>query len=86
MVPTTMQDRHAGPSPRRLKMRFYNQQHQFYCGIDLHARSMFTHILDQQGVFDVICPLRRGDAVTFGIDPVALTRRRAARRGFWGAA
>ena len=30
-------------------MRFYNTQHAFYCGIDLHARSMFTHILDQAG-------------------------------------
>src|SRR3984957_4751865 len=30
-------------------MRFYNQQHQYYCGIDLHARSMFVHVLDQQG-------------------------------------
>lgn len=27
----------------------YNQQHQFYCGVDLHARSMFTHILDKKG-------------------------------------
>ena len=27
----------------------YNQQHQFYCGVDLHARSMFTHILDTKG-------------------------------------
>ena len=23
----------------------YNHQHQFYCGVDLHARFMFTHIL-----------------------------------------
>lgn len=30
-------------------MRFYNTQHAFYCGVDLHARSMFTHILDQAG-------------------------------------
>ena len=30
-------------------MRFYNRQHQYYCGIDLHARSMFLHVLDQQG-------------------------------------
>jgi hypothetical protein len=30
-------------------MRFYNQQHRFYCGIDLHARSMFMHILDERG-------------------------------------
>jgi transposase len=27
----------------------YNTQHQFYCGVDLHARSMFTHILDRKG-------------------------------------
>ncbi len=35
-------------------MRFYNGQHQFYCGIDLHARSMHVCILDQTGevVFD----------------------------------
>src|SRR5947199_7005198 len=30
-------------------MRFYNEQHQYYCGIDLHARSMYMHILDHQG-------------------------------------
>jgi transposase len=27
----------------------YNTQHQFYCGVDLHARSMFTHVLDRKG-------------------------------------
>jgi transposase len=30
-------------------MRFYNCQHQYYCGVDLHARSMYLHVLDQQG-------------------------------------
>jgi len=30
-------------------MTFYNRQHQFYCGIDLHARTMFVVILDQAG-------------------------------------
>jgi len=30
-------------------MRFYHQPHRFYCGVDLHARNMFTHILDDQG-------------------------------------
>jgi transposase len=30
-------------------MRFYNQQHRFYCGIDLHARSMYLCLLDQTG-------------------------------------
>lgn len=30
-------------------MRFYTQQHPFYCGIDLHARTMDLCILDQAG-------------------------------------
>jgi len=30
-------------------MRLYTQQHQFYCGIDLHARSMYVCILNQDG-------------------------------------
>jgi hypothetical protein len=30
-------------------MRFYTKQHQFYCGIDLHARSMNACILNQGG-------------------------------------
>ena len=30
-------------------MRFYTQQHQYYCGIDLHARTMYICIKDQQG-------------------------------------
>ena len=36
----------------------YNQPHQFYCGVDLHARSMFTHVLDKKGktVFEADLP------------------------------
>jgi len=34
-------------------MRFYNQQHRFYCGIDLHARSMHLCILDRAR--DMVC-------------------------------
>jgi transposase len=30
-------------------MRFYTQQHNAYCGIDLHARSMYVCILSQDG-------------------------------------
>jgi transposase len=30
-------------------MRFYTTQHQFYCGIDLHARAMYVCILSQDG-------------------------------------
>ena len=34
-------------------MRFYTNQHPFYCGIDLHARTMYVCILDQSG--EVLC-------------------------------
>ena len=30
-------------------MRFYNEQHRFYCGVDLHARTMYLCILDAEG-------------------------------------
>src|SRR5262245_61544736 len=30
-------------------MRFYNQQHRFYCGVDLHARTLSLCVLDDQG-------------------------------------
>ena len=30
-------------------MRFYTQQHPHYCGIDLHARTMYLCILNQAG-------------------------------------
>jgi transposase len=30
-------------------MRFYTTQHQFYCGIDLHARTMYVCIRSQDG-------------------------------------
>ena len=30
-------------------MRCYNQPHRFYCGVDLHARSLYIHVLDARG-------------------------------------
>ena len=30
-------------------MRFYNRAHRFYCGVDLHARTMYLCILDHAG-------------------------------------
>ena len=30
-------------------MRFYTQPHRHYCGIDLHARSMYVCVLDAEG-------------------------------------
>jgi transposase len=31
-------------------MRFYQQQHPFYCGVDLHARTMYLCVLDHAGL------------------------------------
>jgi hypothetical protein len=73
-------------------MRFYNQQHQFYCGVDLHARTMYLCILDgaSQVVYDknltadpvaLIGP-RPGPAdirdATWGLFAARLPARRAA--------
>jgi transposase len=43
-------------------MRFYNQQHRFYAGIDLHARSMYLCILDQAGTVVFQQNLKAGPA------------------------
>jgi transposase len=44
-------------------MRLYHQPHRFYAGVDLHARSLFTHILDDQGrtVFEKNLPASPAD-------------------------
>ena len=31
-------------------MRFYTRTHKHYCGIDLHARTMYVCVLSQEGV------------------------------------
>ena len=48
-LPTTMRAQAPGPMPKETMMRFYNQPHEFYCGVDLHARSMYLCILDHAG-------------------------------------
>src|SRR5215470_16000612 len=34
---------------KETSMRFYTKQHQFYCGIDLHARTMYVCVLSHEG-------------------------------------
>ena len=29
-------------------MRFYTNQHKYYCGVDLHARKIYVCILDEK--------------------------------------
>jgi hypothetical protein len=40
-------------------MRFYNVTHKHYCGIDLHARNIYTCVLDQEGKTLLIVTCRR---------------------------
>jgi transposase len=58
-------------------MRFYQQSHRFYCGVDLHARCMYLCVLDHAGqtvlhrdypadaraFLDAVAPFRDGLAV-----------------------
>ncbi len=73
-------------------MRFYNQQHQYYCGVDLHARSIYLYILDADkrtlldedlpadpGAFlDAVAPYREGLVV--GAECMFLNSRQWAAR------
>jgi len=47
-----------------MAMRFYTQPHQFYCGVDLHARTMALHLLDQAG-HTVLATTLDADGPTF---------------------
>ena len=45
-------------------MQFYKDQHQWYCGVDLHARTMYLCILDKTGK-KVLHRNMRNDAAYF---------------------
>ncbi len=77
-------------------MRFYNQQHRHYCGIDLHVKTMYVCILDGSGhvlvhrnvpatpaVFrEIVAPYRDGLVVGRRMYVhVVLARGRVRRRG-----
>ena len=44
-------------------MNFYTQQHKYYCGIDLHAKSMYLCILNQEGNLMLQRNIRTGPEV-----------------------
>jgi hypothetical protein len=37
------------PNKEETSRRFYTKQHPYYCGIDLHTRTMYVGILNQAG-------------------------------------
>ena len=77
-------------------MRCYNQPHRFYCGVDLHARSLYAHVLDAKGktvldrdlpasptaFLDAVQPLR--DGLVVGAECMTSAWREATRRGSRG--
>ena len=51
-------------------MKFYTKQHKYYCGIDLHARSMYVCILDSEGEVVFYKDIKtRPDALMIAIAP-----------------
>ena len=55
-------------------MRFYTREHLYYCGIGLHARSMYVCILDQSTLFGGR-PLQHGVGHTTTITDATLVTR-----------
>jgi len=39
-------------------MRFYTKTHQYYCGIDLHAKTMYVCVMNQNGDILVLLNIR----------------------------
>jgi transposase len=70
----------APTQAQEFAMRFYNTQHRFYCGIDLHARTMHVCVLDSAGavvldrklpchfasLLEAIAPFR--DGIVIGVE------------------
>ena len=55
-------------------MRFYTNSHPYYCGIDLHARTLYVCILDQAVIIPFLTDTKsRGyAAINGGLPPLAL--------------
>ncbi|MDZ7379252.1 MAG: transposase, partial [candidate division KSB1 bacterium] len=50
-------------------MRFYTKQHLYYCGIDLHARTMYVCVLNQEG--EIVCHKNMPSAPEFFLKAIA---------------
>ena len=59
-------------------MRFYTQQHRYYCGIDLHARRMYVCILDSGG--EILVHRNVGPCPSLVMRPPRLEVTRGRRR------
>ena len=57
-------------------MRFYKQQHQFYCGVDLHAKTMHDYLVNQAGETSDTEP--RPQSSTQGYSPIDRCTQRSS--------
>jgi hypothetical protein len=60
-------------------MRFYTQQHKYYCGVDLRAWSIYVCILNQEGAVFVYKNLQAIPDTFLAV--IALPGRSGGRRG-----
>jgi hypothetical protein len=68
-------------------MRFYLQQHRFYCGVDLHSRTMQVWVLDASGggpQMSQCCKPRCRAVNTFVCYSLGTKRARNAMLGLMG--
>jgi hypothetical protein len=47
--------------PKEAMMNFYTKQHGFYCGVDLHSKTMHVCVVDQAGKKLLHCNFRNND-------------------------
>ena len=62
-------------------MRFYDYAHRFYCGVDLHARTMYLCILDHAGQIVLHHEVPADPAAFLEAIPARSSRPRLARAG-----
>jgi hypothetical protein len=56
-------------------MRFYTQTPRHYCGVDLHARTMYVCVQNHEG--DVVLRRDRGDAHVYSLSARCAGERRS---------
>jgi hypothetical protein len=60
-------------------MRLYTSQHRFYCGVDLHATTLYLHVLDHDGHTRFEKNIPDGELATNCDDAVRFRRPEPAR-------
>ena len=78
-------ERHQTISNQEEAMRFYRGTHRHYCGIDLHARTMYVCILSQEGAVLLHRNLPCNPGIFLAAIDGGITRDNIDEVGQWGA-